>query len=61
MLQDAGAPVASTDLLGTYIYRLGSRIAGLRHGVGAVSIFVLVLTIALSWFYVPHLIKEDER
>jgi N,N'-diacetylchitobiose transport system permease protein len=26
----------------------------------AVSVFVLVLTIALSWFYVRSLLKEDE-
>ena len=58
LLQDAGAPVASTDLLGTYIYRLG--VASGDFGMAsALSVFVLLLTIALSSFYVVQLIKED--
>ncbi|PKQ23051.1 MAG: sugar ABC transporter permease [Actinobacteria bacterium HGW-Actinobacteria-5] len=58
MLQDAGAPTASTDLLGTYIYRLG--VGASDFGMAsALSIFVLVLTVALSLFYVLHLMKED--
>jgi N,N'-diacetylchitobiose transport system permease protein len=58
MLQDAGAPISSTDLLGTYIYRLG--VGSSDFGMAsALSIFVLVLTVALSFFYVMHLIKED--
>lgn len=58
MLQDAGAPTASTDLLGTYIYRLG--VGASDFGMAsALSIFVLLLTVALSFFYVVHLMKED--
>lgn len=58
MLQDAGAPTSSTDLLGTYIYRLG--VGASDFGMAsALSIFVLVLTVALSFFYVLHLMKED--
>ncbi|MCC6495866.1 MAG: sugar ABC transporter permease [Propionibacteriaceae bacterium] len=58
MLQDAGAPTASTDLLGTYIYRLG--VGASDFGMAsALSIFVLLLTVALSFFYVMHLTKED--
>lgn len=58
MLQDAGAPTSSTDLLGTYIYRLG--VGASDFGMAsALSIFVLLLTIALSFFYVLHLMKED--
>lgn len=58
MLQDAGAPTASTDLLGTYIYRLG--VGASDFGMAsALSIFVLLLTVALSFFYVTHLMKED--
>jgi N,N'-diacetylchitobiose transport system permease protein len=57
-LQDAGAPTSSTDLLGTYIYRLG--VGASDFGMAsALSIFVLALTIALSFFYVMHLVKED--
>ncbi len=58
MLQDAGAPVTTTDLLGTYIYRLG--VASSDFGMAsALSVFVLVLTIAMSAFYVVRLLKED--
>lgn len=58
MLQDAGAPISSTDLLGTYIYRLG--VGSSDFGMAsALSIFVLVLTVALSFFYVMHLIREE--
>ncbi len=58
MLQDAGAPVTTTDLLGTYIYRLG--VASSDFGMAsALSVFVLVLTIAMSAFYVVQLVKED--
>ena len=59
MLQDAGAPVASTDLLGTYIYRLGVGASDFAMA-SALSIFVLLLTVALSFFYVMHLMKEDQ-
>ncbi len=57
-LQDAGAPLAGTDLLGTYIYRLGVGSSDFAMA-SALSIFVLLLTIALSWFYVMQLVKED--
>lgn len=58
MLQDAGAPVSSTDLLGTYIYRLG--VASSDFGMAsALSVFVLLLTVALSSFYVVQLLRED--
>lgn len=58
MLQDAGAPTASTDLLGTYIYRLGVGSSDFAMA-SALSVFVLILTIALSFVYVMHLMKED--
>nr|WP_300149376.1 sugar ABC transporter permease [Propionicimonas sp.] len=58
MLQDAGAPLAETDLLGTYIYRLGVGASDFAMA-SALSVFVLVLTVALSFFYVLHLMKED--
>ena len=59
MLQDAGAPIAETDLLGTYIYRLGVGSSDFAMA-SALSIFVLLLTVALSFFYVMHLMKEDQ-
>jgi len=58
MLQDAGAPPSTTDLLGTYIYRLG--VGSSDFGMAsALSVFVLLLTIAMSSFYVAQLLKED--
>lgn len=60
LLQDAGPKSTDYDLLGTYIYKTG--VAGLDFGGGAaMSIFVLALTIALSWFYVRGLVKEETR
>lgn len=60
LLQDAGPKSTDYDLLGTYIYKTG--VAGLDFGAGAaMSIFVLALTIALSWFYVRGLVKEETR
>ncbi len=60
LLQDAGPKSTDYDLLGTYIYKTG--VAGLDFGAGAaMSIFVLALTIALSWFYVRSLIKEEGK
>ncbi|BDV29935.1 carbohydrate ABC transporter permease [Microbacterium terricola] len=59
MLQDAGPQSTDYDLLGTYIYKNG--VAGLDFGHGAaMSIFVLALTIAVSWFYIRSLLKEDK-
>jgi len=59
MLQDAGPQASDYDLLGTYIYKQG--VAGFNYGQGAaMALFVLALTIALSWFYIRSLLKEDE-
>jgi N,N'-diacetylchitobiose transport system permease protein len=59
LLQDAGGTPSATNLLGTYIYQLGIG-SGDFGRASAVSIFVLLLTIALSWFYVRGLLKEGE-
>lgn len=59
MLQDAGSKSGEFDLLGTYIYKLGTRAQDFGMA-SAVSILVLALTIALSWFYIRSLLKEDE-
>ncbi|GAA1971988.1 sugar ABC transporter permease [Isoptericola halotolerans] len=58
LLQDAGAPVSETNLLGNFIYQLG---VGQQNfgGAAAVSIFVLLLTVVLSAPYVRYLMKED--
>jgi len=58
LLQDAGAPVSDTNLLGNFIYELGMSRQDFG-GAAAVSIFVLLLTVLLSWPYVRSLMKED--
>jgi len=58
LLQDAGAPVSETNLLGNFIYELGMSRQDFG-GAAAVSIFVLALTVLLSWPYVRTLLKED--
>ncbi len=59
MLQDAGSKSGDYDLLGTYIYKLGTSSQDFGMA-SAVSILVLGITIALSWFYIRSLLKEDE-
>lgn len=57
MLQDAGSGASQFDLLGTYIYKLGT--ASQDFGMAsAVSVFILALTLAISWFYVRNLLAE---
>jgi N,N'-diacetylchitobiose transport system permease protein len=58
LLQDAGGVTNETNLLGTYVYQLGTG-QGDFGTASAVSILILVLTIALSWSYVRSLMKED--
>lgn len=58
MLQDAGAPISETNLLGTFIYQMGVG-SGNFGWASAMSIFVLLVTIAFSAFYVVQLLKED--
>ena len=59
LLQDAGSKSGDYDLLGTYIYKLGTSAQDFGMA-SAVSILVLAITIALSSFYIRSLLKEDE-
>ncbi|MBC7589720.1 MAG: sugar ABC transporter permease [Salinibacterium sp.] len=59
LLQDAGSKSGDFDLLGTYIYKLGTSAQDFGMA-SAVSILVLGITIALSWFYIRSLLREDE-
>jgi N,N'-diacetylchitobiose transport system permease protein len=59
LLQDAGSIASETNLLGTYIYQLGTGSSNFGTA-SAVSIFVLVLTVGISAFYVRSMLKEDE-
>lgn len=59
VLQDAGGITRETNLIGTYIYRLG--IGEGQFGLAAAaSWFVLLLTVGLSLFYVRHVVREEE-
>ena len=58
VLQGSGSIASETNLLGTYIYQLGAGSSDFGTA-SAVSIFVLILTIALSAFYVRSMLKED--
>ncbi|HEY0259004.1 MAG TPA: sugar ABC transporter permease [Lacisediminihabitans sp.] len=59
LLQDAGSIASETNLLGTYIYQLGTGSSDFGMA-SAVSVFVLILTVAISAFYVRSLLREDE-
>jgi N,N'-diacetylchitobiose transport system permease protein len=60
MLKDAGSKSSDFDLLGTYIYKLGTSAQDFGMA-SAVSILVLAITIAISWFYIRSLLKEDAQ
>jgi len=57
MLQDAGGLANETNLLGTFIYQLGTGKGDFGMS-SAVSVVMLLLTVALSWYYVRSLMKE---
>jgi N,N'-diacetylchitobiose transport system permease protein len=59
VLQDAGGITAETNLIGTYIYRLGLG-EGEFGLAAAASWFVLLLTVVLSLYYVRVLVREEE-
>lgn len=58
-LQEAGGITAETNLLGTYIYRLGLG-QGNFGTASAVAMFMLLLTVALTFFYVRRMLHEEE-
>jgi N,N'-diacetylchitobiose transport system permease protein len=59
VLQQAGGSTRDTNLLGTYIYRLG--IGGGDFGMAAaVAIFMLVLTVLLTAPYVWAMLRQEE-
>lgn len=58
VLQEAGGVSSQTNLLGTYVYRLG--IAEGQFGTSAaVAIFLLALTVALTFGYVRSMVREE--
>ncbi|GAA2729184.1 carbohydrate ABC transporter permease [Cellulomonas aerilata] len=56
VLQRAGAPTRDTHLLGTYIYSLAKEFSM----AGAMATIMLVLTLALTGFYIRHMLREEE-
>ena len=60
VLQKAGGVTRETNLLGTYIYRSG--IGEGNFGVAsAVAVFMLALTVALTWPYVARMLKDVDQ
>ena len=58
VLQKAGGVTRDTNLLGTYIYRLGIG-SGDFGAAAAVAIFMLVLTVILTAPYVRMMLKQE--
>jgi N,N'-diacetylchitobiose transport system permease protein len=59
ILQKAGGSTHDTNLLGTYIYRLG--IGSGKFGMAAaVAMFMLVLTVVVTAPYVRAMLKQEE-
>lgn len=58
VLQDAGGITRDTNLIGTYVYRLGIG-QGEFGMASAASIFILLVTVALSLAYVRLLAREE--
>jgi N,N'-diacetylchitobiose transport system permease protein len=58
ILQEAGGSARDTNLLGTYIYRLG--IGGGDFGTSAaVAVFMLALTVVLTFPYVRSMLRQE--
>ncbi|GIG22782.1 sugar ABC transporter permease [Cellulomonas chitinilytica] len=56
VLQRAGAPTRDTNLLGTLIYSYAKEFST----AGALATIMLVITLALTGFYIRQMLKEDE-
>lgn len=60
ILQEAGGSARGTNLLGTYIYRLG--IGGGDFGTSAaVAVFMLALTVVLTAPYVRAMLRQERQ
>lgn len=56
VLQRGGAPTRETHLLGTYIYSLAKEFSM----AGAMATIMLVLTLALTSFYIRRMLRQEE-
>jgi N,N'-diacetylchitobiose transport system permease protein len=59
VLQKAGGVTSETNLLGTYIYRLGIG-EGSFGKAAAVAMFMLLLTVVLTAGYVRSMLRQEE-
>lgn len=59
LLQDAGSSAGRFDLIGTLIYKMGTGTSNFGMAA-AMSVFVLLITVAMSAYYVRVLLKEDQ-
>jgi N,N'-diacetylchitobiose transport system permease protein len=58
VLQDAGGITRETNLIGTYVYRLGIG-EGQFGMAAAVAIFILLLTVGLTFVYIRRLMAVE--
>jgi N,N'-diacetylchitobiose transport system permease protein len=56
VLQRAGAPTRDTHLLGTYIYSLSKEFSM----AGAMATIMLLITLALTGFYIRRMLRGEE-
>lgn len=60
VLQQAGVSVDETNLLGTYIYRLGIG-QGQYGAASALATVVLLLTLVLTWPYIARMFAQQKK
>lgn len=58
LLQGVGTNTGDFDLLGTYVYKLGTGSQDFGSA-SAASVIILIITISISWFYVRIMIREE--
>jgi N,N'-diacetylchitobiose transport system permease protein len=59
VLQDAGGITRETNLIGTYVYRLGIG-EGQFGMAAAVAVFILLLTVGLTFGYIRALLRQED-
>ena len=60
VLQQAGVSVEETNLLGTYIYRIGIG-QGEYGDASALATVVLILTLLLTWKYIAKMFAQQKE
>lgn len=57
-LQGRGGTPSETNVLGTYMFRLGPENFGMT---GAIGVLMVIILLAISWSYIRATLKEEER